>query len=155
VARENPERDRFFDAVFRDELKKLNSHLPKNRRTLEDLLADSSPSVASISGHNIRMKRDELEDLYRSLPLEVSRRVRLPIVLLRRRDLGAGAFTILGDAYEEYAMLVLAGTFKGTLEDFKTSTRGSRTIYKPQISELLQRFHSLMVLGFGSTGLDR
>jgi uncharacterized protein (UPF0216 family) len=153
VAREFQQRDRFVDAVFSEELKRLNSHLPKNRRTLEELLADSSPTVSSVSGHTIRMKREELDELRRSLSAEASKRVRLPIVLLRRRDLGTGAFTILGEPYEEYALLLLAGIFNGTFEDFKTSTRGTATIYKPQISDLLQRFHSLIVIGFGSTGL--
>jgi uncharacterized protein (UPF0216 family) len=154
VAREFQERDRFADAVFREELKRLNSHLPKNRRTLEELLADSSPTVSSISGHTIRMKREELGELYRSLPAEASKRVRLPIVLLRRSDLGTGAFTILGEPYEEYALLWLVGAFSGTFEDFKSSTRGTVTIYKPQISELLRRFHSVILIGFGATGLD-
>ncbi len=54
------EHDRFADAALRDELKRLNTHLPKNRRTLEDLLADPSPSVLSVSGHRIRMRRKEL-----------------------------------------------------------------------------------------------
>jgi uncharacterized protein (UPF0216 family) len=89
VNREFQERDRFVNVVFREELKQLNSHLPKNRRTLEDLLADSSPTVTSISGHVIRMKKEELEDLSKSLPAEAPKRIRLPLVLLRRRDLGA------------------------------------------------------------------
>ena len=150
MANEFWQRDRFVDAVFREELKRLNSHLPKNRRTLEELLADSSPTVSSISGHTIRMKREELNELSRSVPADATKKVRLPIVLLRRRDLGTGAFTILGEPYEEYALLLLANVFNGTFEDFKTSTRGTVTIYKPQISELLRRFHSLIVIGFGT-----
>jgi uncharacterized protein (UPF0216 family) len=155
MSRELQQRDRFADAVLSEELKRLNSHLPKNRRTLEELSMDSSPTVTSISGHTIRMKREELDELRRSLPAEASKRVRLPIVLLRRRDLGTGAFTILGEPYEEYALLTLAGTFIGTFEDFKRSIRGTVTIYKPQISDLLHRFHSLIAMGFGSTGLDQ
>ncbi len=154
MAHEFQQRDRFVDAVFREELKKLNSHLPKNRRTLDELLADSSLTVSSISGHIIRMKREELDGLRRSLPAEASERIRLPIMLLRRRDLGTGAFTILGEPYEEYALLLLTDAFSGTFEDFKTCKVGTVTIYRPQISELLQRFHSLITIGFGSAGLD-
>jgi len=154
VAHGFPERDRFVDAVFREELKRLNSHLPKNRRTLEDLLADSSPTVASVSGHLIRMKKDELLDLSRSLPAEAPKRIRLPIVLLRRRDLGTGAFTVLGDPYEEYSVLLVISGYNGTFEEFRRQTSGTVTLYKPQVSQLLRRFHSLAVIGFGTAGLD-
>jgi len=148
------EHDRFADAALRDELKRLNTHLPKNRRTLEDLLADPSPSVLSVSGHRIRMRRKELEELSASLTDDDRRRIRLPIVLIRRRDLGPGAFTVFGDPYEEYAILRLSGSVNGTFEDFKQETRETVTIYKPQISLLLRRLHSLIVVGFGATGLE-
>ena len=148
------ERDRFTDVVLRDELRRLNSHLPKIRRTLQELLADNSPSVSSVSGDTIRMKPEELKELAASLPDTAPNRVRLPLVLLRRRDLGSGAFTVLGDPYEEYALLLLAGSFDGTFEEFKKRTHRTATIYKPQISRLLRRFHSLIVIGFGGAGLN-
>jgi uncharacterized protein DUF61 len=147
------ERDRFSDTLFREELRRLNSHLPKSRRTLEELLADPSPSVSSVSGHTIRMKNEELKALSSSLPAAAAKRVRLPIVLLRRRDFGSGTFNVLGDPYEEYALLLLTSSFDGTFEEFK-ETRRTATIYKPQISLLLRRFHSLIVIGFGAVGLD-
>src|SRR5437879_13922581 len=89
-------------------MRKLNSNLPKNRRTLKELLSDPAPKVPAASGDPIKMKKDELEELSRSLPAEADTRVKLPIVLLRRRDLGPGAYTVMGDRYEEYAMLLLA-----------------------------------------------
>ncbi len=146
------ERDRFVDAVLRDEFRRLNSHLPTSRRSLEELLADPSPSVSSVSGHTIRMKRDELQQLSASLPTEISKRLRLPIVLLRRRDLGVGAFTVLGDSLEEYAVLTLTESFRGTFEEFKHQTRSNVIVYKPQVSLLLRKYHSLVVIGFGSVG---
>lgn len=144
--------DRLTDSVLRQELRHLNSHLPKERRTLNDLLKEPQPTVTSVSGHSIRMKKEELSEMSHMLPEEISRRVRLPIVLLRRRDLGTGAFTVLGDRYEEYAALLLAGSVKRGFDDFKREA-SSVTIYKPQVSELLRKFHSLIVIGFGSTGL--
>jgi uncharacterized protein (UPF0216 family) len=101
------------------------------------------------------MKREELEELSHSLPAEAPRRIRLPIVFLRRRDLGTGAFTILGDPYEEYSILLLTTAFNGTFEDFRRQTHGAVTIYKPQVSLLLRRFHSLIAIGFGSAGLEQ
>jgi uncharacterized protein (UPF0216 family) len=145
------QRDRFSDALLRDDLRKLNSHLPKNRRTLGELLSDPAPRVQAASGDFIRMKKAELEELSRSLPTEASTRVRLPIVLLRRGDLGLGAFTVLGDRYEEYSLLLLAGSVHGSFEQYKEQESEVAVLFKPQISSLMRRFHSLLVLGFGSS----
>jgi uncharacterized protein len=145
------QRDRFIDALLRDDMRKLNSHLPKNRRTLKELLSDQAARVEAASGDFIRMKKNELEELSRSLPTEAGARIKLPIVLLRRRDLGLGAFTVMGDKYEEYAMLLLAGSVHGSFEEYKEGRPEEAILFKPQISLLMRRFHSLLVLGFGSS----
>jgi uncharacterized protein (UPF0216 family) len=147
------QRDRFVDAVLRDDMKRLNWHLPKSRRTLKELLSDPAPRVLAASGDLIRMKKPELEDLSHSLPTEADTRVRLPIVLLRRRDFGTGAFSIMGDRYEEYAILLLLGSFQGSFEQFREQKSEQVVIFKPQISMLMRRFHSLLVLGFGSSDI--
>jgi uncharacterized protein (UPF0216 family) len=149
------DRDKFTDVVLRDEFRRLNSHLPKIRRTLGELLAENSPEVPTVSGHSIRIKKDELELLSRSLPVGARQSVRIPLVLLRRRDMGTGAFTVLGDPYEEYAVSVLAEAFKGTYEEFKIHHKTVTTIYRPQVSMLLRQFHSLLVIGFGAIGMDQ
>lgn len=147
------QRDRFSDALLRDDLRKLNSHLPKNRRTLRELLTDPAPRVQAASGDFIRMKKSELEEMSRSLPIEASARVRLPIVFLRRGDLGLGAFTILGDPYEEFAILILVDAFQGTFEQFREQKSDPIVIFKPQVTLLMRRFHSLLVLGFGGSNI--
>jgi uncharacterized protein (UPF0216 family) len=147
------QRDRFIDALLRDDMRRLNSHLPKSRRTLKELLNDPAPQVAAASGDLIKMKKRELEELSHSLPTEADTRVRLPIVILRRRDLGTGAFTVMGDRYEEYAMSLLAAAFQGSFEQFKEQKSAQVLLFKPQISLLMRRFHSLLVLGFGSSNI--
>ncbi len=143
------DRDRFLDVTLQNELRELNKHLPKNRKTIRELLTEDFPTVSAMGGEKITMKGDEVEALSAELPDSLRDRIKLPIVFLRRRELGAGAFTLLGDSYEEYALSKLLGDYKGTLEDFIRS-RGSPTIfYKPQVSELMRRFHSLIVVGFG------
>ncbi len=143
------DRDRFFDAMLRDEMRRLNTHLPKNRKTLKELLGEDPPSVTSVGGQEIRLRQNELENLSSSLPGEGKERIRLPLVLFRRTELGPGAYTVLGDSYEEYAVALLAESFKGTFQEFSRQKRDPVVFYKPQISELLRRFHSLTVIGFG------
>jgi hypothetical protein len=95
------------------------------------------------------MKKSEIEALSAELPDELRDRVKLPIVLLRRRELGPGAFTLLGDEYEEYAFSRVLGDYAGTFTEFRKARDSPTVFYKPQVSELTRRFHSLIVIGFG------
>ena len=95
------------------------------------------------------MKKSELEEFSSSVPEDGKDRIKLPLVLLRRRELGPGAFAVLGDPYEEYAIMLLLGSFKGTFEEFKRGNQKPVVFYRPEISELIRKYHSLVVLGFG------
>ena len=143
------DRDGFFDVMLQNELRKLNTHLPKNRKTIRELLAEEQPSVSTVGGEKANMKKSEVEALSAGLPDALRDKVRLPLVLLRRRELGPGAFTLLGDPNEEYAVSNMLGEYNGTLAEFQRSRQSPTVFYKPQVSELTRRFHSLVVVGFG------
>ena len=143
------DRDGFFDVMLQNELRKLNTHLPKNRKTIRELLAEEQPSVSTVGGEKANMKKSEVEALSAGLPDALRDKVRLPLVLLRRRELGPGAFTLLGDPNEEYAVSNVLGEYNGTLAEFQRSRQSATVFYKPQVSELTRRFHSLVVVGFG------
>jgi len=134
--------------MLRDEMRRLNAHLPRKRLAIGELLSLDTPFVPSVDGGKIVMKKAELETLARSMPEEVQSRVRLPLVLLRRTDLGLGAFVLLGDRVEEYAVFKIVNAVEMSLEEFKEQP-GPTVFYKPQVSELLRQFHSLIVIGFG------
>ncbi len=141
-------RDRLVDTMLREEMRRLNAHLPKNRRTVKDLLSEDLPSVPTADGGKIIMKKSELEEFASALPEEVKERVRLPLVLLRRTELGTGAFTVMGDASEEFALSKIAKGYEGSFDDFRRNHR-EKLFYKPEVSELMRRFHTLLVIGFG------
>jgi len=141
-------RDRLVDTLLRDEMRRLNAHLPRKRLTISELLTLETPWVPSVDGGKIVMKRAELESLAKSLPEDLLARVKLPLVLLRRTDLGLGAFVLLGDRVEEYVVFRMVAASNITLEEFRDQITPC-VFYKPQVSELLRRFHSLIVIGFG------
>ena len=141
--------DRSLDTALQEELRKLNRHLPKNRKTVRELLREDSPEVSTVGGEIVRLRKSEVEAFSSSLSDNLLDKVKLPLVLLRRRDLGAGAFTVFGDVYEEYALAKLVNNFEGSFADFKESKDPVLVFYKPQISELMRRFHSLITIGFG------
>jgi len=134
--------------MLRDEMRKLNAHLPRKRLTISELLTLETPWVPSVDGGKIVMKKPELESLAKSLSEDLLSRVKLPLVLLRRTDLGLGAFALLGDRVEEYALFRMVAGSNITLEEFRDQIAPC-VFYKPQVSELLRRFHSLIVIGFG------
>lgn len=142
-------RDRLADTILREEMRRLNAHLPKDRRTLKELLKEDLPSVPTVDGGEIIMKRSELEQLASSLPEELTERVRLPLVFLRRTELGSGAFTLIGDSAEEFVLSRIAQGYAGSYDDFRKTPGGNHLFFKPEVSDLMRRFHTLLVIGFG------
>ncbi len=140
--------DRFADTMLRDEMRRLNAHLPRKRLTISELLGLETALVPSVDGGKIVMKTEELLALSKSVPEDLLARVKLPIVFLRRTDLGRGAFVLLGDRVEEYALFRIVSGSDIALEEFREQP-APLIFYKPQVSELLRRFHSLVVIGFG------
>jgi uncharacterized protein (UPF0216 family) len=79
--------NKISDIFLADELRRLNSHLPKTKKTLKQLLHESTPSVSTIRGEQSAMKKNELEILSTLIPSNDTDRVKLPFVFVRRLDL--------------------------------------------------------------------
>jgi len=62
--------DRALDAVLGHELRKLNTHLPKQRRSLTELLKLKDPTVDATDGSAIVLRRSELDELASIVPAE-------------------------------------------------------------------------------------
>jgi len=137
-----------FDALLTREIRKLNGHLPKQRRTLSELLRSHDPTVDTVDGSSILLKTSELEELAKIVPEPYQARLKLPITVLRRMELGKSTFTIAGERIEEFTVKKILGI---TDLDYHQlySDRESNSLYRPQVGELLRRFHSLVVIGFG------
>ena len=141
--------DRIFDTILQDEMRKLNQHLPKQRRSLGELLREETPQVSSIDGKSIVMRKEELEKLASLVSKDALERIRLPIVFIRRSEMGRGAYTVLGDKPEAYIVALALGSFTGDLEEYRRQSEREIIVYKPEVSELTRQYHSLIVIGFG------
>lgn len=139
-----------MDAVLGHELRKLNTHLPKQRRTLSELLAGKDPTVEAADGSLIVLKQSELDELAKVVPVEYHNRVRLPIIILRRMELGRSIYTVSGEPVEQFTVKKILGL---TNENYYQMYRDQETLflYRPQVIELIRRFHTLVVIGFGIT----
>ena len=94
------------------------------------------------------LKASELQDLATIVPPEYHDRIRLPFIIIRRTDLGRSVFTVSGERIDQFAVQKILGNTKdGLHESYK---HGEQTyIYRPELTELVRRFHSLVAIGFG------
>jgi uncharacterized protein len=140
--------DRALDAVLGHELRKLNTHLPKQRRSLTELLKLKDPTVEATDGSAIVLKRSELEELARIVPAEYQDRVKLPIIIMRRMDLGRSIYTVSGERVEEFTVKKMLGL---TNDEYYQMYKDQEPayLYRPQVTELLRKFHSIFVIAFG------
>ena len=72
--------DRAMDTVLGYELPKLNTHLPKQRPSLRELLLVEDPTVEAADGSAIVLKKSELQELANIVPAEYHGRLKLPII---------------------------------------------------------------------------
>lgn len=140
--------DRAFEALLGREIQKLNTHLPKQRRPLGELLKVNDPAIEAVDGSSILLKTSELNELGHLVPQEYHGRLRLPIIVIRRMDLGKSIYTVAGERVEEFIVKKILG-MTGLDYHQMYADQQPNFLYKPQIFELMRRFHSLVVIGFG------
>jgi hypothetical protein len=140
--------ERTFDALLGRELRKLNTHLPKQRRTLKELLGETDPTLPTVDGSTIVLRKQEIEELARIVPRGYHDSLKLPIIVLRRMELGKSVYTVAGDKVEEFTVKKILGK---TAAEYHMMNLDENPLflYRPDVSELLRRFHSLVVIGFG------
>lgn len=120
-------------------IRKLNAHMPKDRKTLKQLLSEEEPSVEAADGSKIYFKKADLERLAQTVPRERHSKLYLPIVVVRKLELGRGVYMLYGGREEKRLVANLLG-----LEDGE----GEIYLYKPQVSELISKLKSLLTIGF-------
>ena len=140
--------ERTFEAILGRELRNLNTHLPKQRRTLSDLLKTKDPSIETVDGSSILLKTSEIEAFAKEVPSEYHDRLKLPILILRRMELGKSVYTVSGERIEEFTVQKLLGKVMGDYHRMQVSHEPV-FLYRPEVSELLRMFHTLFVIGFG------
>jgi uncharacterized protein (UPF0216 family) len=122
------------------EIQKINDHLPTSHKSLEELLKEDIPSVKTRGGDDIIFLKDELITLAKLIPKEKHRDIKLPIVALRRIDLGRGVYTLVGS--EETIKFI---------KKILNIDSNSEYLYRPQIFELKRKFSSLVIIGFSTS----
>jgi uncharacterized protein (UPF0216 family) len=115
---------------------------------MSELLKRTDPPVDAADGSSILLRTAELQELARIVPLEYQDRLRLPIIVRRRTDLGKSTYTVTGEPIEEFTVKKILGLTEASYREM-CKDRTSLFLYRPQVVELLQKYHSLFVIGFG------
>ena len=140
--------DRALDALMSYELRRSNNHLPKKKRRLSELLELTDPTIEAVDGSLLILKTVDLQELAKIVPKEYWDRVQLPFVIMRRTDLGRSIFTVVGGRFEELTVQkILGNTTDGFHELYKH--REQTFLYRPEVTELVMKLPSLIVIGFG------
>ncbi len=127
------------------EIDNINNHLPKVTLPLKILLEHPEPSYICRDGTKIKMSTEEIKFISTLIPSIEWNSVKLPIILLRRRDLGNGAYTIAESMQNLYIIKKLLGEEKSWWE-FRY-TNPSFVVYKPMLKEIRKILPSTSVIG--------
>jgi uncharacterized protein (UPF0216 family) len=128
-------------------VRRLNLHLPKNRKTLSQLLGETEPSVNTVEGDKICFKKQDIEEIARVVPQRYHRSLMLPILVVRRIDLGKGAFVVLGGRTEKSLVKKVLGLSEKSFDELCYEDADLH-IYRPQVQELLAKLKSAVTIGF-------
>ncbi|MFW9933675.1 MAG: DUF61 family protein [Candidatus Thorarchaeota archaeon] len=138
---------RFIEKMLENDIDTANDHLPTQKVCLATLLKEEKPSYLTRGGENSRFLVEEIAHLAEEIPLEHHSSFMLPIVILRRMDLGIGIYTIAGSKTE----LFLVHKMLGQNPIDWTQLRSWRPIDKlarPQVQIIRKKLPSTTCLGF-------
>jgi uncharacterized protein (UPF0216 family) len=124
-----PDPARLPEELFAGELRVMNAHLPRSRKTLADLLLEPEPFVACRDDTPYLIKIDELKLLAGFLSAEEQRLLILPMLI----EVGGGergeSLLRCGGAVEEKVASHVLGMPM-------TCRQGGITLYRPQLASL-------------------
>ena len=133
--------DKAFDALIGHEIRRINNHLPKQRKILKHLLAqDGDTTIEAIDGTKILLRRAELQAIGSIVPMEHHEKLRNPFIILRRMEMGKSTRSVYNSENSWANERLISRDVQHTEQLF---------LYKPKVAELVGKFHSLIVIAFG------
>ncbi|MFX0107637.1 MAG: DUF61 family protein [Candidatus Hodarchaeota archaeon] len=136
-----------FDKILEKEIDSINDHMPITRQTLNELHTSSSPSYLTRGGETSFVKKEELRILAREVPEKYHEEVKIPIIILRRMDYGAGIYSVSGGKVELFLVHRLLGYVDLEWSDFQSWVPIEK-LMRPQVQLLRRKFPSATCIGF-------
>ncbi len=139
--------DKFLDLIWKLDIEKMNDHLPANRKTLRELLAEDKPTVMTKKDKPHRIRKPHLEIVAELFDESEWDKVKLPIILLRQTSLAKGIYSISGGLQEIYIIHRIIGR---TTNDYQTFILEDHEpyIWKPEAFTAAQKITSIVIIGY-------
>jgi len=134
---------------LKHEIDSINMHLPKKRVNLEMALEGYNVYVTK-ENNQIFIDNKEVELLVEMCPKNKLKSTFIPILIIRRRDLGKGTYVISGELIEQFLVLKAIKKIDENWNQFtkKEHSKGSYYLYKPDLIELRKVLPTSTVIGF-------
>ncbi len=131
------------------EIDSVNNHLPKNRVTLQ-MAEQGHLNYVNRLEDQLYIDKREVQILLELCPKEKYKDVYLPILIIRRRDLGSGTYVITGDLIDQFLVCKAINKYKESWENFKNEDHSPSLtyLYKPNLIELRKVLPTSTVIGF-------
>ncbi|MHA1212658.1 MAG: DUF61 family protein, partial [Candidatus Heimdallarchaeota archaeon] len=94
--------DKMLDLIWKLDIEKMNDHLPAERKTLKQLLAEEKPQVKTKKNQLHKIKHKDLEQIKEFFQEDEWDEIQLPIIILRRTSLAKGIYSVSGGIRELY-----------------------------------------------------
>ncbi len=138
---------RIIERMLENDIDTANDHLPAKKKSLESLTQEDAPSYHTRSGELSRFLVEEIEHLAKDIPRGFHPTFMLPIIMLRRMDLGRGIYTIAGSKTELF--FIHRTLSNGTLEWIDLPNwRPIERLARPQVQMIRRMLPSTTCLGF-------
>ncbi|MHA1754031.1 MAG: DUF61 family protein [Candidatus Odinarchaeia archaeon] len=141
--------DKIIRAIWQKEIKTINNHLPKIKKSFKELLEAQSPFIPTRNGGKLYLNKSELIELSKLLNENEKNQLKLPIVFIRRFDLGTGVYSLSGGKNE----IDLIRKILKTLNIESQISYANPYIYKPVLSLIKKRFRTIILIGFGGASI--
>ena len=134
---------------LKHEINSINLHLPKKRLSLSLAIKGYNTYVCK-DNSQINIDDKEIQKLLEFCPEDKLNEVFLPLLIIRRRDLGRGAYVISGELIEQFMILKALEKYDGTWDDFIKNPipKHLSFLYKPDLITLRKVLPTSTVIGF-------
>lgn len=138
-----------IERLIEQDIDAINDHLPRTRPTLKELLELETPEYQTQTGDMSAFKSEEIKQLVNEVPAKFHDEVRLPIVILRRLDLGRGIYSVTGSKPELFLIWKAVGQVDLEWDKIAEWVPKDR-MYRPQVQLLRRKLPSATCIGFAT-----
>ncbi len=140
--------DSNIDKLLEHDIASINDDLPRERISLNALIAAESPQYVTRNGETSAFCKEEIAKLEEIVPRKFHGEIWLPIVILRRIDYGLGIHTVAGNKVELFLIQHLIVGDVDLEWDKLPEWKMNDQLARPHVQVLRRELPSTTCIGF-------